>query len=282
MRRKLILIAIPLLLSLGIFFTIAFFLSQNNGKGALQVTANPKSKVYLNGKLIGTTPLCKCEGDAMIPVGDYNIRVDPENVDFAPFEEKVTISKSILTVVDRTFGKGVTSEGSIISLTPLEDPKAVQLLVISFPDGSQVGIDSSPSGVTPLLVKDITESDHEVSIKKDGYREKIIRIKTIAGYKLTVLAFLGVSIGAPISPTPTLAAPTASPSAAPVSEKVTILQTPVGFLRVRAASNAASAEVARVNPKESYDLIEESDSWYRISLEGGKSGWIAKQYGKKE
>lgn len=282
MRRKLIMIAIPILLSLGIFFTIAFFLSQNNGKGALQVTSTPKSKVYLNGKLIGTTPLCQCEGDAMLAVGDYNIKIDPENNDFAPFEEKVTISKSILTVVDRTFGKGVTSEGSIISLTPLDDPKAVQLLVISFPDGSQVSVDSSPSGVTPLLIKDITESDHEVSIKKDGYREKTIRIKTIAGYKLTVLAFLGVSIGAPVSPTPTLAAPTASPSAAPVTPKITILQTPVGFLRVRTASSSASSEVARVNPGEAYDLIEESDSWYRIALADGKSGWISKQYGKKE
>lgn len=282
MKRKLILFAIPLFLALGLFFTIAYFLSQNGGKGALQVTANPNSKVYLNGKLLGQTPLCKCEGNDMIPVGDYNIKVDPENPQFAPFEEKVTISKSILTVVDRTFGKGVTSEGSIISLSPIDDQKAVQLLVISFPDGSNVSVDSSPAGNTPLLVKDITESDHEVTIKKDGYRDKTIRIRTIAGYKLTVLAFLGVSIGAPISPTPSLALPTASPSATPVPVKITILRTPVGFLRVREASSAASAEVARVSPGESYNLLSESDDWYEISLGDGKSGWISRQYGKKQ
>jgi hypothetical protein len=282
MRKKILYIAIPLLLALGIFFTIAYFLAQNGGKGALQVTATPKSKVYLNGKYIGTTPLCKCESQDMIGVGDYNIKVDPENPQFTPFEEKVTISKSILTVVDRTFGKGVTSEGSIISLTPLEDPKAVQLLVISFPDSSQVAVDSNPSGQTPLLMKDITESDHEVSIKKDGYREKTIRIRTVAGYKLTVLAFLGVSVGAPVSPTPIAVAPTASPSATPAPVKITILKTPTGFLRVRTASSAASTEVGRVSPGESYDLLDENDTWYQILLSNGKSGWITKQYAKKQ
>jgi hypothetical protein len=282
MKRRIILFVIPILFALGIFFTIAFFLSQNGGKGALQVTANPNSNVYLNGKLIGKTPLCKCEGNDMLPVGDYNIKVDPGNVDLASFEEKITVSKGILTVVDRTFGKGVTSDGSIISLTPLDDPKAVQLLVISFPDVSQVSVDSSPAGTTPLLVKDITESDHEITIKKDGYRDKTIRIKTIAGYKLTVEAFLGVSVGAPVSPTPTIAAPTASPSATPIPAQVVILHTPVGFLRVREASNAASAEVARVSQGETYTLLQEADDWFEIALPSGKEGWISKQYAKKQ
>jgi hypothetical protein len=269
-------------LALGLFFTVAYFLSQNGGKGALQVTAIPKSKVYLNGKLIGTTPLCKCESQDMLPVGDYNIKVDPQNSQFTPFEEKITIAKSILTVVDRTFGKGVTSEGSIISLSPIDDPKAIQLLVISFPDSAQVSVDSSPAGATPLLIKDITESDHEVTIKKDGYREKTIRIRTVAGYKLTVIAYLGVSIGAPVSPTPTLVTPTASPSATPAPLRVTILQTPTGFLRVRTASSSASSEVARINPGETYDVLDENDSWYYIALGSGKSGWINKQYARKQ
>lgn len=280
--RKLLFIAVPIFLALGIFFTFALFLNQNGGKGALQVTASPKSKVFLNGKLIGETPLCKCEGQEMLDVGEYNIKVDPQDPTYPAFEEKVTISKSILTVVDRTFGKGVISEGSIISLSPIDDPKALQLLVISFPENAQVHVDSNASGATPLLLKDITESDHEVIIKKDGYREKTIRIKTVAGYKLTVVAYLGVSLGGNVSPTPVAISPTATPSADLASEKVTILQTPTGFLRVRTASSSAGAEVDRVNPGESYTMLEENDEWYRISLPGGKDGWVSKQYTKKE
>lgn len=278
--RKLLLFAIPVFLALGVFFTFAFFLNQSGGKGALQVTANPKSKVYLNGKLIGQTPLCKCEAADMITVGEYNIKVDPENPLFSPFEEKITVSKSILTVVDRTFGKGVTSEGSIISLAPIDDAKSVQLLVLSFPENALVNVDSNASGTTPLLLKDITESDHEVSIKKEGYREKTIRIKTIAGYKLTVVAYLGVSVGTQVSPTPSITI-TATPSAAPVANKVTILDTPTGFLRVRSASSSGSLEIGRANPGDSYEMLEENDEWYLILLPDGKKGWISRQYAQK-
>lgn len=280
--RKLLFIAIPLFLALGIFFTFAFFLNQSGGKGALQVTASPNSNVYLNGKLIGKTPLCKCEAADILPVGEYNIKVDPENAAFSPFEEKITISKSILTVVDRTFGKGVTSEGSIISLTPIEDAKAVQLLVISFPENAQVSVDSSAAGATPLLLKDITESDHEVEIKKDGYRAKTIRIRTVAGYKLTVVAYLGVSLGDVVSPTPVESSPTATPSATTSGTKVIILDTPTNFLRVRSASSAAGVEIGRVNPGESFDVLEENDEWVKIALPDGKNGWISRQYTKKE
>jgi hypothetical protein len=279
--RKLLIIAVPLLLALGVFFTFAFFLNQSGGKGALQVTATPKSKVYLNGKLIGQSPLCRCENQDMLNVGEYNLKIDPENPLFTPFEEKITISKGILTVVDRTFGKGVTSEGSIISLTPIEDAKAVQLLVISFPENASVYVDSTIAGQTPLLLKDITESDHEVTIKKDGYKEKKIRIKTIAGYKLTVIAYLGIAVGENASPTPAIS-PVASPSAAPVTAKVLILDTPTGFLRIRDASSSAGVEIGRANPGESFDLLDENDQWYHIQLADGKNGWISKQYAKKQ
>lgn len=279
--RKLLFIAIPLFLALGVFFTFALFLNQSGGKGALQVTTKPRSKVYLNGELIGQSPLCKCENQEMLPAGEYNIKIDPENPLFAPFEEKITISKSILTVVDRTFRKGVTSEGSIISLAPIEDSKAVQLLVISFPQGAEVRVDGSTVGLTPLLLKDITESDHEVVVKKEGYVEKTIRIKTVAGYKLTVVVYLGVSISDMLSPTPSVSS-TASASAVPSVSKVIILETPTGFLRVRDASTSAGREIGRVNPGQAFAIAEENQEWYNIILEDGKSGWISKQYAQKQ
>lgn len=278
--KRFVFLTIPLFLALGVFFTIAFFLTKNTGKGALQVTANPKSKVYINGKFIGETPLCKCEAQDMLSVGEYNIRIDPQDSALTPFEEKITIAKSILTVVDRTFGKGVTSEGSIISLTPLENKKDIQLLVISFPDTAHVLVDSSIMGSTPILQKNLTESDHEVTIKKDGYREKTIRIRTVAGYKLTVVAYLGVSLAAAVTPTPSPLMPTISPTAALV--KVLILQTPTGFLRVRDSGSSAGLEIARVNPGETYELAQEGQDWYRIKLPNGQTGWISSQYAKKQ
>ena len=273
--RRVLFFGIPLILAIIVFVGVVYFLGKNGGKGAIQVTANPKSNVYLNGQLIGQTPICKCEIKDMLSVGEYTIRIAPVEDGYSAFEQKIPVNKSVLTVVDRTFGKGVDSEGSIITLSPIDEKKVVQLLVLSSPDKTTVSLDNSESGNTPLLLKNVTESDHEVRFNKDGYREKIVRIKTVAGYKLTATVFLAINpqVLAPV-------VPTASPSAAPVV-KVTILETPTGFLRVRTDPSVSAAEVTRVLPGALFELVSEQPDWYQIKLADGKLGWISSQYGKK-
>lgn len=285
--RKVLLFIAPLFLALGIVFAGAFFITRNVGKGALQVTSIPRSRVFLDGKFLGVTPICKCEQTDMVDVGDYIIRIEPQETGFNPFEEKIKISKSILTVVDRTFGKGVTSEGSIITLTPLSDSKSIEALLISFPDGVAVTVDSNPSGVTPLLLKNLTESDHEIRLQKLGYNDKTIRVRTLAGYKLSIVAYLGIgmstlSVSPTASPTSAIVQPIASPSATPVTARIEILKTPTGFLRVRGDTAITAEEVGRVQPGEIYDVLEEREGWYKISLKDNVTvGWISAQYAEK-
>lgn len=273
--KKIFIFLIPLVSASIVVLGFMFFISKNSGKGAIQVTSTPRSDVFLNGKLIGQTPLCKCEGKDMISTGEYTVRLVPHDSNFSPFEEKIQIVRSILTVVDRTFGKGAESEGSIITLSPLSDSQKLQLLVISFPDSASVVIDSNSVGNTPLLLSNLTESDHEVKILKNGYKDKIIKIRTVKGYKLSLTSFLGVSDV--LSPTPS--APVASPSA--TISKIEILQTPTGFLRVRESNSLGSAEIGQVYPGNSYELIGEEDGWYKIKLPDGKEGWVSNQYAQK-
>lgn len=283
--KKVLFFLIPLLLVIIVLSGVSFYLSRESGKGALQVTSNPKASVYLNGKLIGQAPLCKCEAADMLAVGDYNIRLVTEDNSLPPFEEKIKISPSVLTVVDRTFGRGASGEGSVISLSKLNNPKSSELLIISFPDNAQTFVNNNASKDTPLLLKDLIESDHEIKLTKDGYKEKIIRIRTIPGYKLTVLAYLGVNpVIENITPSPDLKSDknNSTPSASASTVKVLILQTPTGFLRVREDASVGSAEVARVIPGDTLKLIEEKGSWFKVKLEDGKEGWISAQYAKKQ
>ena len=113
--------------AIAIFFGILFFLDRQTGKGALQVTSVPQSKVYLDNKLIGTTPFCACDSTQMLSVGDYSVKLVPATSSFRPFEDKVTISKGTLTAVDRTFADGGSSDGSIISLIPLDNKKDIEI-----------------------------------------------------------------------------------------------------------------------------------------------------------
>lgn len=267
----------PLLIAILIFFGILFFLDRKTGKGALQVTSVPKSKVYLENKLIGDTPFCACDLAQMLDVGNYTIKLIPSGPSFRPFEDKITINKGTLTVVDRTFADSGSSDGSIISLIPLDNKKDVEILVISNPSKANVFLDSNPVGITPLLLKQASESDHDVRIARDGYKEKSMKIKTALGFRLNFLIFLG--IGADV-----LAVSPASPAAtlsAPVS-KILILNTPTGFLRVRERDAVSSSEIARVKPGDSYELVSETENWFKIKLNDEKEGWVSASYAVKE
>ncbi|HYM65067.1 MAG TPA: PEGA domain-containing protein [Candidatus Sulfotelmatobacter sp.] len=274
--RKLFFIIIPLFLAFVVCAVLIFILSFNKPKGALQVTANNKSKIYLDGKIIGETPLCKCELKDMITIGDHIIRLVPEQGSFEPFEQKITISSKVLTVVDRNFADVGISNASLISLVPISDKKDAQISVVSFPDSVQVYLDNNLVGQSPVLLKHITDSEHELKLSREGYKDKIVRIKTILGYKLEALIFLGID--------PSVASSSATLISTPSSllvSKVTILDTPTGFLRVRQDASVASSEIAQVKPGESYVLLDEKTGWYQIKLTDGQKGWISSQYAQK-
>ncbi len=280
--KKIILFVVPLLLATIIFFGVTLFLDTSSGKGALQVTSIPKASVYLNDKKIGNTPLCKCESKDLIKTGEYTIKLIADKGDFKPFEEKITINKSTLTVVGREFLEGLQGNGSVITLSPISDKKATELLVISVPKDANVFLDNNAVGTTPLILKDVTESDHNLSVTKDGYKDRTIGIRTVQGYKLTSLVFLGVN---PISLSPS-AKQVATASASITIQKVVILDTPNGFLRVRQSNSTDSPEITRVSEGETFELIDEKDGWFEIKLNSpagdGKTGWISGKYAKKQ
>lgn len=278
--KKVILFLSPVFLAIVVFGMFLFFTNRLSGKGALQVTANPNSEVFLNGVSIGKTPLCKCSPSDMLGASEYTIRLVPQGGSFIPFEDKIKIEKSVLTVVDQTLDQG-SLEGSILMLEKLSSKNAIEILVISSPNTSQVFLDNSSVGQTPLLLKDITASDHEIKLKKNGYKEKIVRIRTKEGFKLVARVFLGIEAKS-FESTSLTATPSASPTPTLVTPQIEILQTPTGFLRVREEANLASKEVGRVNPSETYDLVEQTSGWYKIRLNDGELGWISSQYAKKK
>lgn len=283
--KKILFFILPIVLAIFAFAVVTIVLSQKDkGSGALQVTSVPQSNVYLNDKLIGQTPLCKCDGQNLLSSGDYIIRLVPVSGPFTnePFEQKITIVKSVLTVVDRTFGEGAISQGSIISLIPQTsgDSKTGSLSVTSFPSSVGVTLDGNHIGQTPINSSHIVESDHDLVLSKAGYQDKTIRIHTVNGYTLSVIAFLGIDINA-LNGTSS-SQPAATTSAQPQIAKVKILSTPTGFLRVRKDASFAGLEIGQVKPGEEYALITESNGWTEIKLIDGTEGWVSSSYVQKE
>lgn len=278
MKKKLIGLFSILLILAG-FFLFFQVLGRvlPKGRGALQITSNVKAKILLNGRVIGTTPVCKCDESERIDEGVYTLQLIPDDTSLTS-TAKVTIGSGVLTAVDRTFLPGSYASTYTLYLKKISS-KSPQLFISSLPSGALVTIDGTDAGVTPLLIKDLSLSEHEIELQKGGYNKKTIRVRTVAGYKLIAEAVLGTIPSAnetlPGSEVPSTPTPTTSP------QTVTILQTPTGFLRVRQESNINSAEIGRVNPGDTLPLLESLDGWYKVQLESGKAGFISSSFAQK-
>lgn len=66
----------------------------------------------------------------------------------------------------------------------------------------------------------------------------------------------------------------------PIGGTVMIEDTPTGWLRVR--KTPSGIEIAKVDPGESFALVDENTSWYQIELNDGSLGWISKEYASLE
>ncbi|MDE2025536.1 MAG: PEGA domain-containing protein [Patescibacteria group bacterium] len=282
--RRIFLLLLPIFLAVIVFFAVIFILSATSTKkGALQVTSVPQSTVYLDGNMIGKTPLCKCDGDNMLAIGEYTIKLVPVDTTRSPFEEKISINTSVLTVVDRTFGDIGKSSGSIISLIPSNSIKTAQLSVVAIPYGASVSMDNNAVGIAPLLLQSITDSDHEVTIAKDGYTPKTIRIHGVVGYTLkAVITLAADNLSASNGSSSGALTPLVATASATDKPQVVILQTPTGFLRVRSSPSLGGDEIAQVHPGETYTYLDEQTGWLEIQLQNGKQGWVSDQYAKKQ
>lgn len=242
------------------------------------MTSNAKSDVFLNDKLIGQTPLCKCKEGEYLPVGLLTVKIVPQDSSLSPFTAKVNIVKGALTAIDKTFLPGSLGSSYVLSLEKLNSSES-QLFIASLPSEALVSIDGSAQGVSPFLAKNIPPSEHEIEIRKEGYNKKTIRVRTVPSYKLIANIILGTelklidqeaSASASLTPFPS------SPSAT-----LTIKNTPTGFLRVRLSPSLSSSEVARVLPGDKLKYLEEQEDWYKVELDDGKIGWISSLYAQK-
>lgn len=285
------LLLIPVFVGAVLVLGYRYISSSQAQVSALQVTATPQAEVFLNNTSLGKTPLYS---DKLKPE-EYSLKLVPDStMGLFNFEEKITLRSGILTVVDRVFkATEAESETSIVSLEQLGNKNAVEISIVSSPEGAEVKLDEAAHGVTPLLLKDVSVSDHQITIAKEGYNSKTLRVHPTEGYRLTASTKLSISQAATPSPqsAPSPESPTDRPTPTPSKEKskeattagkVRILETPTGFLRVRAEPSTASKELTRVSPDDTFTLLDKKEGWLKITLQDGREGWISSQYAQEE
>jgi hypothetical protein len=319
MSRKLLILAIIgstlFLLLLVVRFVV---IGRSPGQGVLKVTANTTSKVLLENKDIGKTPL-----EQKVTVGEYSLRIVPEGTEtnLSSWQGNIKIGPNVLTYVNRDLSESeLTSSGETLWLEKIGSSKG-ELTIASVPDGAKVIINDESKGITPLTLTELSDGDHTLLVSSPGFEPRTIKIKITSGYKLTASLALALSPGqmlvdsvdekeASVSATPL---PRVSPSPAPrvtstpqsrvsprpsprvsptptqaitgTVKKVEILDTPTGFLRVREEASTASSEIGRVEPGDQFSVLDSKlvsgVTWYKIAFTETQDGWISGQYAKK-
>ncbi|MEK7521222.1 MAG: SH3 domain-containing protein [Patescibacteria group bacterium] len=281
MNKKWILVA---LITLGAL-AAAFYLFRdrlNPAQAKLEIAqTNVPANVFIDGvEVAQSTPY-----EEYRKPGEVTLRLVPISPEkpLALWEARVTLTQGITTVVRREFGgTEEDSQGEILSFEKIGGKKA-ELAVISNPDASQVQYDGDVRGFTPLPINNATVEDHVLTVSHPGYLTREIQgLKPEPGYRLTVIVQLAVD-----PEEKARKEKEASESAAleePSQTLIKILETGVGFLRVRSEPSKSGAEVTRVKPGEEFPFIEESKDgdWYKIEYEKGKTGWVSSEYGDKQ
>ena len=225
---------------------------------ALQVTSNPQASVFLDDKHLGKTPFYSDQ----IKEGTHNLKVVAGE---ATYIDKVELKGGALTVVNRNLNNNILAQsGEILWLVDGKN----DLFLASTPPRADIIIDGELKGKTPILIRDLESGDHKVRLTKPGYTQQEFAVKTSTTYKLLA----NVSLSSKEAKNPQVKEESNV-------EKIEVLATTQGFLRVHKEPQLNSQEVGQVDTGTSYEIIQETEDWIKISFEG-KLGWISKQYTK--
>lgn len=298
MKKKLLLVFLLILGFIAFILYRYVFLKKTSIYGRLKVTSSPKTSIFLNSLPIGNTPF-----EDKIKEGEYILKLVPENnptdnnsSQSATWQDKIQIYKDSLTIVSRELGSNdLKSSGYVLStkkITEKGKPKdRGEIEIDTQPYGSIVYLDNDEKGISPLILENVPTGDHEISVYSPGFFRRTEKISITGGFRVIAKFKLAVDqsqIKIDESIDKKIDDKEASEEAKKkIEEKkeekvtITIRDTPTGWLRVRSEPSINSSESARINPKETFKLLDEKNGWYKIEYKDNAFGWISSEYADK-
>jgi hypothetical protein len=283
MKNKLGLLFVLVVLFI-VFVAVRFFIfDKQNEYGKLKIISSPETSIFINNAVIGKTPF-----EDKYKVGEYLLKLIPEGTatDTASWNGKINVYKNALTYVNRELGTSdITSAGEIFTTKKMDQPPKNsgygEISVETEPQGAIITLDNDEKGVAPLVLENVLQGDHELSVFMPGFFRRTQKVSVDSGYRVSALFKLAIDQSQQSVSINTTTDKEASASANTGKTKITIKDTPTGWLRVREEPNLNASESGKVNPGETYDLLDEQNGWYKITVDG-KDGWVSSQYSTKE
>ncbi len=231
--------------------------------GGIKVTSVPDGvSVFVDGVEVGKTPY---ENEDM-QVKEYQVKLAKDDTSW---QGVVNITRGTMAVVNRELAQSIaSSSGEILTLSP---GKGVN--ITSAPDGASVEVDGKVLGKTPLQLPDLQPGEYTFLLSHDNYLKRSIRASLPSG----MLLHLDVDLAVSDVDLSSVAAPAISST-----PKLTVKQTPTGFLRVREKPAISGKEMGRVIPGDTLTLLEELNGWDKIRMDNGVEGYVSSTYVQKQ
>lgn len=253
----------------------------------MQIISSPTANVIIANEAVGRTPY-----EASLPEGEYIVKLVPDEQEAsasASWQGKIDIFNNTRTFVSREIGSTeVASSGVVLTVQKMaEKPQEKgtgQVEITTKPDGSIVFLDDEEQGIAPLILSDVREGDHELSVFSPGFFRRSQKINVQEGFKIIANYTLA------IDPTHKKVVKEEKDEEAsdeaqldhtitdPNARIIEILKTGTGWLRVRSEPNLTASEAARVDPGDQFAVLDEQTGWYKIEYNKNEEGWISSQY----
>ncbi len=240
-------------------------------RSGVEILSEPTAKVYIDGKLMGTTPY----NNKNLDPGVIKVKIEPEEKTLDPWEGEAVLQNFADTVIQLRFSKKGVG-GYILGLEPNAGSKNAGLLLSSSPSEAAIKIEDALVGFSPLNILRIEPGDRHINVAFPGYKAEDIYAKGVEGYQLTLSVFLDRE-SASLPTTNVEKIDTVSST----KEQVKIKTTETGWLRVRSGPSATATELAKVKPGEIYDLLQTQVEWIEIRVKENLTGWILARYAEK-
>lgn len=255
-----------------------FILDRQSSKGKLKIFSSPSASIFLNNEPIGKTPYEEVQAS-----GEYILKLIPEGsaTDVASWQGKITVYKNALTFVDRELGSSdLTSAGVIFNIIKMSSaPKKKEtgeIEVETEPSGAIAYLDNDEKGIVPVILSEVPKGEHELSVYVPGFFRRTQKVNIEALFRTSVKFKLALDQSQ--KKIEDISDEEATASAEEKKIIIEVKDTPTGWLRVRQEPTLSASESAKVNPKDTFTVLEEKDGWYKIEYEKGKEGWISAQY----
>jgi len=263
--------------------------------GALQVNSVPSATVFLDGKHVGRTP----HFDEKVMPGEYILKLisEIEGTRSAIWSGKVKVTSNVLTLINRELSSnGEESAGEVLTLGPISNKEEAQLAIVTNVDGVTVKLNGEFKGTTPLILTDLAQGSKEVELSLTGYLTRTIKFKLAEGYRLTIEADLAKSEELKKEKEEEEEEKKEEDKEKEDEEekeedkeeeeegkfssgdKVVVIETGTGWLRVRIEPSLTASEAAKVDVGNEFLVLEVEGDWVKIEYEDGSSGWVFGQY----